>query len=457
MKFGRNTILHTFIGALTWLAMAHPTSAGAAQDMPLTLSEAISVAVVHNPQILAAQHDVAATQARTVQARSGLLPQLNISEQYSQTNSPLWAFGTKLNQGQITMQDFDPARLNEPDAIDNFKTALTLSWQLFDGGNTWKGWQQAKQQQEAGHLALKRTEQTIIAKTATAYIGALLAEHNRTVVLQALETAQAHLKVVQDRQQSGLAVKSDVLRAQVRIAELEQQRLQADSQVRVALAMLDAVMGGQTGNSSALNLTSAFKQDQALEGDLDAWVTQALSQRPDLKQLQIQEEIARQQVSRARTGHYPTIALQGNYEANSEDFSESTDSYTVGAMVQLNLFSGQRISAQTAEAKAMFAKIQSMRQGLSLGVRVETQKAYYEAQSMWQSIRVAQTAVNQAQEALRIVANRYRNGLLALINLLDAQVALQQAQTHHFKAMHDYTVARISLAFASGAIDRDFQ
>ncbi len=457
MKAVPKRALLTVISFLSWLALAVPPVAGVQATAPMTLQEAVAVAVQHNPQIIGARYEVAAAEARTIQARSGLLPQLDVSETYNQTNSPLWTFGTKLNQGVITAQDFNPDTLNDPDAIDNFKTALTLSWRLFDGAQTWIAWRQAKQNQEAGRLALLRTEQSVIARTATAYMGALLADQNRKVVEQALETAQAHLKVVRDRQQSGLAVKSDVLRAQVRIGDLEQQRLQAASQVKVALAMLSATMGGQGGDSGTLVLASTFDKGEVIQGSLEQWIKKALDQRPDLRQITIQEEIARKQISRARTGHYPTLALQGNYETNSEDFSDSKDSYTVGAMVTLNLYSGQRISAQTAEAKAMLAKIQSMRQGLGLGVRVETQKAFYEAQSMWQSIQVAQTAVDQAEEGLRIVANRYQNGLLALISLLDAQVALQQAQTHLFKAMHDYKVARISLALASGSIDRTFK
>lgn len=432
-------------------------SSGAENPLPLTLSEAIATAVKHNPQVQAARHQVAAAMSRTTQVRSGLLPQIDVSEAYNHTNSPLWAFGTKLNQGAITAQDFSPDRLNDPDAINNFKTALSLTWRLFDGGGTWIGWRQAQQNQEAGKLALLRNEQSVIAQTAETYVGCLLAEENHIVVAQALETARAHLKVVEDRQRSGLAVKSDVLRAQVRIADLEQQRLQADSRIQVALARLGAVMGKPDVIGDRLILVSAFERCVPTRGDLETWIKQALDQRPDLKQIQIQEKIAGMQVARARTGHYPTLALQGNYEINSEDFSESKDNYTVGAVVQLNLYSGQRISAQSAEARAMLAKIRSMRQALALGVRVEIQKAFYEAQSSWQSIAVAQTAVDQAQEGLRIVANRYQNGLLALISLLDAQVALQQAQTQHFKALHDYKVSRISLALASGNIDKDFE
>ncbi|MBI5895209.1 MAG: TolC family protein [Desulfobacterales bacterium] len=442
--------------ALGWVILAVPLSAWAEGRPPLSLAEAIDTALRFNPNIHAARHQVEAAVAQTTQARSGLLPQVDLSETYSKTNSPLWAFGTRLNQGVITTEDFSPDRLNDPDAIDNFKTALTLTWPLFDGGKSWTGWRQAERNQEAGRLALLRNEQMVIAQTAATYAACLLAVENRNVVTQALETARAHLKVVQDRQRSGLAVKSDELRAQVRIADLEQQQLQAESQMQVALAMLGAIMGRPEAVPAEDGLESVLSGAPPPQGDLDAWVDQALAHRPDLKQLNIQEEIAKAEVHRARSGHYPSLALQGNYEINTEQFDDTQDNYTVGAVVQVNLFSGQRISGQSAEAKALLARIRAMREALALGVRVDAQQAFHQAQSAWQSIEVARRAVAQSEEGLRIVADRYENGLLAMVSLLDAQVAHQQAQTQHFKALHDYTVARVALALASGAIDKSF-
>ena len=123
----------------------------------------------------------------------------------------------------------------------------------------------------------------------------------------------------------------------------------------------------------------------------------------------------------------------------------------------MNLYSGQRISSRTVAAKSMAAKALAMRQGVALKVRVETQKAFYQAQSAWQRIDVAGSAVDQAEEGLRIVGNRYGGGLLTFVDLLDAQVALQQARIQLFRALHDDKVARIDLALAAGVIDRHFQ
>jgi outer membrane protein len=94
---------------------------------------------------------------------------------------------------------------------------------------------------------------------------------------------------------------------------------------------------------------------------------------------------------------------------------------------------------------------------MELNVGVQARESFLRAQSAWQRIQVAKTAVDQAEEGLRIVRNRYNNGLLTIVSLLDAETAYQQARTNHFKALHDYKVARIELALAAGTIDPDFQ
>ena len=70
-----------------------------------------------------------------------------------------------------------------------------------------------------------------------------------------------------------------------------------------------------------------------VDGSLESWMETALSLRPGLKQLQNQVKIAQEEISKSRAAHLPSVNLLGNYEFNTEDFSEWGDNYTVGAMV----------------------------------------------------------------------------------------------------------------------------
>ncbi len=70
---------------------------------------------------------------------------------------------------------------------------------------------------------------------------------------------------------------------------------------------------------------------------------------------------------------------------------------------------------------------------------------------------MAHAAVAQAEEGLRIVRNRYESGLFTIVNLLDAEVALQQVRTNYFRSLHDFEIAMARLNLAAGIINEDFQ
>ena len=101
--------------------------------------------------------------------------------------------------------------------------------------------------------------------------------------------------------------------------------------------------------------------------------------------------------------------------------------------------------------------MQAARNGLERQIRVETRQAYFEARSAWKRIRVAREAMEQASEALRIVGSRYQNGLLTILDLLNAELALQHADTRHLYALHDYHVSRARLLLAAGELDENFR
>jgi TolC family type I secretion outer membrane protein len=421
----------------------------------LSLSDAVKKALDNSPRIKAAFFQAEASKSRITQARSGLLPQVFLNETFSRTNNPMWAFGTKLNQENITASDFDPAKLNHPEDINNFITSVTIDWTLFDGGQTWIGFKQAKLENEAATLLLERTREEVIGQTATAYFGLLIADENLDLIRRILDTARAHSNMARSRFENGLTVKSDFLRAQVRVSELEQELFSAESNLLIAKATLCSVMG--LSYCAPFQTATKFDARTGEEKDADKLVETALANRKDLKQLLFQEMMAEKEVDKSLAGHLPSLHLMGNYEIDSESFSETGVNYMVGAVMRLNLYSGERTSEKTKEARALLEKIRAVKNELQLGINIQVRQAYYQTESSFKRIKVAQTSVIEAEENLRIVKKRYENGLLTIVNLLDAESALKQARTSHLKALHDYNIAAVQLKLAAGNINDSFE
>ena len=420
---------------------------------PLGLKEAVQMALAENPRIAAVQSRLQASGARITQARSSLLPQLNFSENFSRTNSPTGVFSAKLDQGEFTQQDFDVNRLNNPSSRNNFASVFSVTLPVFNSGQSWIGFSQAKLDHQAVNMAVFQTRQQVIADTVTSYIGVLLARENLNVVEEALRTARAHLHLVSSRLRSGLVVKSDLLRAEVRVAEMEQERLQAQSHLEISRASLNATIGLEVNR--VFCLTTPLERGSKLRGSLTDWTGKALEHRPDLAQLKLQEMMEEKEVTKSKAANLPSVHLMGNYKVNSEDFSETNDSYAVGAVLRLNLFSGYNVQSRISEANAKLRQVRAALQQLELFVAVQVKQAFLQAQSSWQSIEVAQGAVAQAEEGLRIVRNRYKSGLYTIVNLLDAELALQQARTNYLRSLHDYKVATTQLVLAAGMLDEN--
>jgi len=425
-------------------------------DTPLTLGEAITMGVANNPRITAVQSQVDASKARVSQARSGFFPQVDVSQSFNQTTNPMWAFGTKLNQEIITPEDFDPERFNDPDAIDNFAATVSVNLPVYDRGKNWIGLNQAKLDHEAFSLSADRIRQQVIVDIVISYSDALLAHENLLMVVhKTLEVAKAHFKMVRSRFKSGLVVKNDLLRAEVRIAELKQERLQAQSQVDAANAMLNVAMGVEIDRS--FQLQTPLERMSEKPDCLGTWISTSLENRPDLEQIRIQEIIAQKEVKKAKAAHLPGLYLLGSYEINSEDFSETGNDYTVGAIMRFNLFSGFGKQSKVKEAMADVRRTHAMARRLEQDIKVETRQAFFQAQSAFERIGVAKAAVAQADEGLRIVRNRYENGLFTIVNLLDAEVALQQARNNYLRSLHDFKVAMARLNLAAGTVNETFQ
>jgi TolC family type I secretion outer membrane protein len=454
-RSGPTVLLSAMVMLLISFTSSEAQETRVSVPLRLSISEAIQLAVAHNPAVTEASALVSASSEKLTQAKSGFYPQVYASADYSRTTSPLWAFGTTLNQGLIGMEDFDPDRLNDPEAVSNYGLSLSAVWSLYDSGQTWYGVRQAKMGRTSAGLVMNRATQEVISGTLSAYNGVLLSREHLETILLALKTAEASEAMIRSRFESGFVVKSDLLQTQVHIAHLTQQRLHAESHAAVARAALCAAMG--VNADTPFELEGKLVSTMEATGSLEKWLETAMATRPDLKAMNEQENIAEAEIRKAKSSRLPSIALSAEYGTNSDTFGDGKDIYTVGAVVNMNLFSGFRVSGQIAEASQNLKQIRARKSGLELKISMETRSAYYQTQSTWQQIRVAETAVTQAEEALRIVKDRYETDLVTIVELLNAELALQQARTNRLQAIHDYNNAKADLMLAAGILNVDFK
>ncbi len=444
------------IGVALFLALplaAGPAAAGTpAPD--LTLADAVRTALERHPLLAAAAGQTAAAAAGIEQARAGFLPRVDVSEGATRSDNPVYAFGSLLNQGRFTQADFDVNRLNHPDPLTNWRTSLSGSLPLFMGGRTVLGFQQAQLALAGSRAARERVEQEVAFQVIRAYAALLLSREAQETVEASLRTAEANLAAAATRYEAGVVVASDALAARVRVARLREEAIAAASQVRLARAALNEAMGVPL--DEARRVTGRLELP-ALRHERPEGLDQlARERRPDYRQAALEVQRLEKEVPRAKAAFLPTLNLQGNYEINNHHVAaDGQDSWSVGVLLQWNLFSGGADRARLLEAQAHARRAAALRDRLGNAIALEVREAFLATQTARERVGVAREAVAQAEESLRIVQDRYDAGLTTIVELLDSEAALSEARTALTRNLYDATVSQARLALALGTLDRE--
>jgi outer membrane protein TolC len=426
-----------------------PRAATTVQDQVLTLSRAIDEALANNQRLAVAAAAVDEARAGTRQARAHKLPRIDLAYVYQRTNNPVFVFGNLLRQGNFSEANFAIDELNNPDAINNFTPSVSVVQPIWTGGRISRREEAAELNVEAADLQQVRTRQEVIFETVEAYSGAVLATRHLAVAEEALETAEAHVELAENMRQGGMVVDSDVLQARVRASEAREAVVRARSGLAVAETALNFVIGRDL--TAPVTLPEELDETEVTEEDLAALVQEALANRPDLRATGVQEEAIGRNIEAEKAEFMPEVAISGFAESNSDGMFGS-QSGNWGLMIGANftVFDGSGRSAAVDRQLAQRRQIQERTQLLRRAIALEVTKAFYDVQAAAERIVQAETAVELARENLRIVENRYREGMSTSVELLDAQTQRTMAQTRVVAARRDLMLGRASLDLAVG-------
>ncbi len=445
---GWTTIRRSIVSTVAAVCLLAPA---ALAQTPLSLQQAVNIALEKNPQRKIAVADQRAAEAEVKEAHAGLLPRLGFTESATRGNDPVYVFGTLLRQQRFTTANFALNALNTPTPIGNFSSRFSGNWNLFDSFTNVKNVARAKDLQQAAGHQVERADQETILRVVQAYLGLLLAQRQADVAEHSVKTAQAILDRSRARYESGVVVQSDLLSAQVRLASRQEELIRARNNAAFAAAQLDTAMGVPADQQ--FQLSQALSQGTLPEGALADLEKQALASRPDLKQIEAQQMAQAKSVSIAKSAFGPKLNAFGGWETDSATFTQvQGNNWVAGLELQLDLFQGGAKKAQLTRQKALQERIAAAHQAASDQVRLEVRRAYYDFDSARQQMGVAQAAAGQAEESMRINQNRYDAGITTITDLLTIEEALRRAQTDYWEALYRLRTSYANLELATGTL-----
>ena len=441
----------------TWLALAAialPMAVAAQGPSPLSLLEAVKMTLANNPWDKVALAGKNAASAGVREARAPLLPRITFVENFTAGNDPVFVFGAKLRQQEFTARDFALTQLNRPAPMGNYSSRFLGQWNLFDSMQSRKALERAKYLNFAAEQQLNRTEQELAYQTVQAYYGVLLAQKQVQVADDAVKTVGSIEADSRARVESGLAVDSDLLSAQVQASARQQELIARRNDLALALARLALAMGAAAD--------SVYQPQEALEehifpayevGQLEKT---ALENRHDLKRSEWERKAQDKSLAIARAAFGPRVNAFGAWQEDSHSVGwTGANNWVAGAELQIDVFAGGGKRAAVAREKAMQDRAAAGYAGFQDAVRLEVRQAYYQFNAARQQVQVARGTISQAEESLRINRNRYEGGLSTVTALLQVEEAAQRAKADYWQAVYRLRTSYALLELATGTLTLD--
>jgi outer membrane protein len=296
---------------------------------------------------------------------------------------------------------------------------------------------------EADALKLRVTERYF--DVLTAQDGVTFAEAEEKALARQLDQAKLRLEV-------GLIPITDVLEVQARFDTSVAATIAARNELDSALESLKTVVGPDVDNS--LPVMKSDAEFLALDpASMDEWSDLAMQNNATLAQARLNVEIADKQVDIKRSGHFPTLDLQGKVNRYEGAEANQVDNESVAITLTVPLFAGGLTSSESAEASYSYEAAKS---ALELSRR-ETMRAVRDAyrgtQAAMLRVKALKAAEESAQSALSSVEQGLTVGTRTIVDVLDAQSNWYKARRDYAQARYDYVINVLSLQRTAGSLN----
>jgi outer membrane protein TolC len=421
-----------------------PVTATNVLAQPLSLADAVNLALQRNPDVLRAKKDLEITEGLVIQTRAIAVPKV------------------QLDGGYKAVQESDVDKPPNPVAFpfgsdQSWSSQIRIVQSLYEGGRMASAFRSTKLTREQSLL----NYQTIIANTVVdvqiAYFDVLLNAQQITVQEASVELLSRELADTTRRFQAGTVPRFNVLRAEVELANARPRLIRARNSFRIAKNNLVNLLGFDVPKATLedIPLTLTGKLDaEPYPLELPGAILLGLQHRTELGALRKSKLLRDEDIVNARAGYKPSVQAFAGYDAHSslfsEDLSREVHGWITGVQLNWDIFDGWRTKGRVLEATARSDRADIDLSDATRKIELEVRTAYSSFVEARELLESQKKVVEQAEEALRLASARSEAGAGTQLDVLSAQTALTEARTTQIQALRDYAVARARLERATG-------
>ena len=409
----------------------------ASQEKPLTLDEAVKLALGRNEWALSTHEDVNAANARVAQARSFFLPTVTSTSSYIRR---AYEVRRVVGETEVVISRFN-----------GLSESLALSLTLFDATSL-AGLSAVRSQRNAAEAAAVEGRRQLAFEVSQAFLATLGTSQVQEASARRFAFAKQNLEAAKARFAAGLASVNDVTRAELEYATAEVGVTQVRGQVETStlqlgylLAAPDAVRGPLVVPEFLIEAASAEAADE------EALVAEALARRLDVGSLRWLASAQHALAKVPMLDWLPTLSASGRYSITNEpSFNNENWNWTAGVTLSWALFDGLARFGQRKEQKALARLADLDVQAATRRVDVEVRQALVSLANQRASLKQAAAAQEVARKNASETAELYRQGLASALQVADANVRLFEAEVALVQERYGLGVAFLNLEAALG-------
>lgn len=419
-----------------------------------TLTEAVQTALQRNPDILRARQEIERTKGLQIEVRAQALPHLDATAFYKKTDPNLQRSGgsstiTTTTTGPTPGPTATPATTTTTfsslsTTSNSYDLTLTAT-QLLYNGSVIPAIRGANFTRDASFFSFRDIIDLVIATTRQQFYQVILNKALIGVQEESVQLLESQLKDQQNRFEAGTVPRFNVLQAEVALANQQPALITARNNLRIAQLQLAKTIGldfdPARGDRAPLECLGELSFE-ARAISLVTAIELGKERRPFLKQQRANVLIQLEQARGAYAGYQPTLRLNGNYEWVSSPFSDRIadvdKGWFFGVTGSWPIFDGFATAGLVKQQRALLSEARITYDDAVRQVELEIQQAFSNLQQDRQLVAATSKTVEQAREALRLASARLGVGAGVQLDVLNAQVALTQAQSTQLQALASY-------------------
>jgi len=430
------------------VALCALPGAAAASDnnTPMTLAQAIEIAMEHNPTFKTSELAIQGATHRQRAAAADFLPKIGTSYIYQRLNEP----------PRIKA----PAGTLYPEAIsavmgtqNRYQWDLHVVQPLFTGGELYWAHRLEKIGVDVARLKHQAARNELIHQVKAAYFAILKAQKLREIAHRAVEQIASHAKTARDFFEQEMMAKNDLLEAQVRLAQAQQDLVRAEQNVELARAAFNTVLHRDV--NAAVEIADVCDEHQPVTDRAENQAL-ALQRQPLIRAIDAGIRQAQTAVQLAYGTYFPKVYLLSSYarQGNQADVRGTPygdpEFWQISVQADWTFWEWGKKSNVVGEQKVKLLEAQELRKEIVDTILLQVENAWLRCKENFKNIGVARTAIARAEENFRIYQNRFEQQMATTTDVLDAQTLLTQAHSNYHASRYDYCVSRSALELATG-------